>query len=77
MPQQVNIATTQELIHTLSQWLNGSMPCLICEAVEQAKKPGGQYQSFTYGFGKRERPPFPVTAGEKRHSSRSKWEAGF
>ena len=53
------------------------MPCLICEAVEQAKKPGGQYQSFTYGFGKRERPPFPVTAGEKRHSSRSKWEAGF
>ena len=77
MSQQVDIATTQELIHTLIQWLNGSMTYLICETVEQAKKPSGQYQRFTCGFGKRERPPYIVTTGKKRHSSWSKWEAGF
>ena len=77
MPQEVDYATTQELIHTFSQWLNGSITYLIRESVGQAKKPGGQYQRFTCGFGERDRLPLPVTTGEKSHSSRIKWEAGF
>ena len=76
IPQQIDIATTPELIHTLSQWLNVSMTYFICEAVGLSREPGGRYQHFTCGVGKWDEPPWPVTADEKSHSSRrSRWEA--
>ena len=53
------------------------MTYLICEAVGQARKAGGHYQRFTCGVGKQAKVSLPVAAGEKSHSSRSKWEACF